>query len=140
MRLSERKLPTRPAAPGEVTAAEAEAAELFGSVRLPARPERAVGVGGTFTALAAIALDLGAHESTHGTCLSVGQLDALVTRLAAMTVAETAGLPSLDPDRAPVLLGGAVVAAAAVRAAGLGEIEISEADLLDGIALGLASE
>ncbi len=57
-----------------------------------------------------------------------------------MSLQEIAGLPSLDPARAPVLLGGAVASAEALRRSGRPEVVVSEADLLDGIARRLAAE
>jgi exopolyphosphatase/guanosine-5'-triphosphate,3'-diphosphate pyrophosphatase len=66
-------------------------------------------------------------------------LDRLVEHLSGLTVEETAAIPSLDPKRAPVLLGGAIVAREAVRVSGLEEALVSESDLLDGIVLELAT-
>ena len=90
---------------------------------------------GTYTSLAAIALDLPAYDrpAVHGSVLSVDDLGRLVERLAGMTVAETAAIPSLDPARAPVILSGAVVAEAAVRRSGRSEVVVSESDILDGM-------
>jgi exopolyphosphatase/pppGpp-phosphohydrolase len=64
-------------------------------------------------------------------------LDHLVDDLAALTLEETAALPFFDPARAPVILGGAVVAAAATRRLGLEAVTVSEYDLLDGVVAGL---
>jgi exopolyphosphatase/guanosine-5'-triphosphate,3'-diphosphate pyrophosphatase len=140
VRLTERLLPERPASPDRVTAAAAEVAEIFGLVRLPAAPARVIGVAGTFTSLAAILLGLETYDrqAVHGSILTMEDLDRLVDRLAGLTVEETAAIPSLEPKRAPVLLGGAIVAREAVRVSGLGSATVSEADLLDGIVLTLA--
>jgi len=139
-RIAERFLPQLPAAPGEVAAARRAAGEAFATAALPGVPETVVGTGGTYTALAAIVLGLEAYdpETVHGSVVPLTCLDALTERLAAMTLEETAALPSLDPARAPVLLGGAVAGAEALRRSGREEIVVSEADLLDGIARRLA--
>ena len=141
VRLTDRLLPERPAAPDRVEAVAAEVAEMFAVVRLPSMPARVIGVAGTFTSLAAIALGLTAHDRSlvHGAALSLEELDRLVEHLSGLTVEETAAIPSLDPKRAPVLLGGAIVAGEAVRVSGLQEAFVSESDLLDGIALDLAT-
>jgi len=99
-----------------------------------------VGVGGTFTALAGIALGLEAYDPrrVHRSVLSQAALDGLVGRVAGMTPEAIAFLPSLDPARASVLLGGAIVTAGALRRSGCGDVVVSEADLLDGIARRLA--
>jgi exopolyphosphatase/guanosine-5'-triphosphate,3'-diphosphate pyrophosphatase len=139
-RVTERYLPGLPADPGAVEAARRGAADAFAAVALPGVPGTVVGVGGTYTALCAIALGLPAYdpERVHGAAVGLAALDALVGRLAGLSLAETAALPSLDPARAPVLLGGAIVAAEALRRSGRAEIVVSEADLLDGIARRLA--
>jgi len=139
-RVTERFLPSAPAGPGEVAAAEEAVARAFAAVALLGAPATVVGVGGTFTALAGIALGLEAYDprQVHGSVLSQAALDDLVGRLAGMTPEAIAFLPSLDPARAPVLLGGAIVAAAALRRSGGTGVVVSEADLLDAIARRLA--
>ena len=140
VRLTERLLPDRPATAAQVAAAVAEVAAMFAAISMPIRPVRAIGVGGTFTSLAAIHLGLAEYDRSlvHGSVMTVDDLDRLVATLAGLTIPATAAIPSLEPGRAPVLLGGAVVASEAVRRCGLGRITVSESDLLDGIALALA--
>lgn len=100
-------------------------------------PKRAVGVAGTILSLAA--LDLGLQEydrdAVHGHRLSRGAVDGLVGALKRMTLEERQQLPALDPKRAPVIVGGAVILREIMRRYGLDEIEASERDLLDGVAL-----
>ena len=141
-RVTERFLPTVPCLPGELAAARRAAAEAFAGVVLPGRPSTVIGVGGTYTSQAALHLGLPEYDSArvHGTVVTQAALDALAERLAAMSLEEIAGLPSLDPARAPVLLGGAVASAEALRRSGTAEVVVSEADLLDGIARRLAAE
>jgi exopolyphosphatase/guanosine-5'-triphosphate,3'-diphosphate pyrophosphatase len=139
VRLTERALPDRPAPHRQLETARRLVGELFEELRLPKRPATVAGVAGSFTSLAAIALGLAEYDpqAVHGARLSAEQLAGLVDRLAAMTVEETAAIPSLDPARAPVLLGGAVVAEEALRRAGATQVVVSESDLLDGVASGL---
>jgi exopolyphosphatase/guanosine-5'-triphosphate,3'-diphosphate pyrophosphatase len=141
-RVAERFLPHHPCLPGELAAARRAATVAFSGVVLPGLPSTVVGVGGTFTSQAALTLGLKVYDSTrvHGTVVSQAALDALAERLATMSLEEIAGLPSLDPARAAVLLGGAVATAEALRCSGRPEIVVSEADLLDGIARRLAAE
>ncbi len=54
-------------------------------------------------------------------------------RLAGLRVDETAAIPGFNPGRAPVILGGAIVAEQAMAALGASACMISEHDLLDGI-------
>jgi exopolyphosphatase/guanosine-5'-triphosphate,3'-diphosphate pyrophosphatase len=55
-----------------------------------------------------------------------------------MSIAERRELPSLDPDRAPVIVGGAVIVREIVDYLGVDGIEASERDILDGAALAAA--
>ena len=122
VRLTDRLLAERPV-PGPVLAsARAMVTEALGGVS--AFNGSVMGVAGTWTSLAAM-------EETEK--LSRAVVTAWVERLAAMSLEETAGIPGLDPARAPVMLGGAIVAEGAMSAAGAEEVTVSHHDLLDGI-------
>ena len=140
LRLTERALPLGPPSFDEMKAADDEARRAFRQLEFEHQPAKVVGVGGTFTALAAIALDLDQYdpELVEGTELSLQRLDGLIIELAGMTLEQKAAIPSLDPARASAILGGAIVCAEATRAAGAESVTISERDILDGIALELA--
>jgi exopolyphosphatase/guanosine-5'-triphosphate,3'-diphosphate pyrophosphatase len=73
----------------------------------------------------------------HGSALARSDLVSLIEALAPMTVEQTAAIPSLDPKRAPVILGGALVAEAVMDALKIDEVTISEHDTLDGVAIRL---
>lgn len=137
VRLTERDLPDHPASDEQVAAARRQVDSIFAAVDFPAAPGTVIGVGGTFASLAAILLDLPGYDpaATQGTAFPAGLFGGLVTRLSGLTVAETAAIPSLDPGRADVLLGGAIVVERAVARSGASEVVVSEADILDGIAL-----
>jgi exopolyphosphatase/guanosine-5'-triphosphate,3'-diphosphate pyrophosphatase len=100
----------------------------------------AIGVAGTITALAALDLELAEYdpERVHGHRLSAAAVDAQLARLAALPLDERRRVPGLDPDRAPVIVAGAVVLREVLRRYGLEEIEVSEHDLLYGTALAAA--
>ncbi len=133
VRLTERVLPERPTS--RVDDALGAALDLMAEVSLPEVPATVVGVAGTFTALAAIALDLPAYDRdrVHGHVLGIDSIESLVAHLSSLTVEETAAIPSLEPARAPMLLGGAIVVLAALRTVGATEVVVSEHDLLDGL-------
>lgn len=141
VRLTERVLPDHPASPHQLAAARRHVDDLLAAaVALPAPPGTVVGVGGTFTSLAAIHLRLATYDPdrVHGTILAAADLGGLAGWLATLTMEQTAGIPSLDPARAPVLLGGAVVAERSARHVGAGSILVSEHDILDGVVLSVA--
>ncbi|HUU61530.1 MAG TPA: hypothetical protein VMX37_04025, partial [Acidimicrobiia bacterium] len=83
-RITERFLAWHPAGPEALGAAQRAVAEAFSTLELPGVPGTVIGTGGTYTALAAIALGLGAYDPdrVHGFVLSLAVLDELVGRLA----------------------------------------------------------
>jgi exopolyphosphatase / guanosine-5'-triphosphate,3'-diphosphate pyrophosphatase len=101
---------------------------------------RAIGVAGTVTTLAALDLGLDRYdrERVHGHRLSRAGARAQLERLAALPLSERREVPALEPERAPVIVAGAVILVAILDQFGLEEIEVSERDILDGIALAAA--
>jgi exopolyphosphatase/guanosine-5'-triphosphate,3'-diphosphate pyrophosphatase len=99
-----------------------------------------VGVGGTVTSLSALAQGLATYDRSrvHGSLVSRAELDELGLRLLGLPVADVALLPTMVPGRADVIGGGALIARrVASRLAP--ELTVSEADILDGLVLGLAT-
>ena len=137
VRLTERAIPTRPAPSTELEAARSVVAGLFSDVDL--ETGTLIGVAGTWTSVAAIAQGLPAYmrDRVHGHRMSRESLAATVDSLASMTLAETAAIPALDPKRAPVILGGALVGEGVMDVLGIDEVMISEHDSLDGVAMRL---
>jgi exopolyphosphatase/guanosine-5'-triphosphate,3'-diphosphate pyrophosphatase len=103
----------------------------------PLEPEDAVGVAATITTLAALDLGLEEYdrERVHGSVLSSQALAEQLDRLAAVPLAERRELRPLDPERAPVIVAGAVIAREALSFFDIDALEISERDILDGAAL-----
>ncbi len=99
-----------------------------------------IGVAGTITALAALDLGLADYdpERVHGHRLSAGAVEAQLERLAALPLDERRRVRGLDPERAPVIVAGAVILHEVLGRYGLDAIEVSEHDLLHGVALAAA--
>ena len=137
VRLTERSIPTRPAPSTELEAARALVAGLFSEVDLQAGT--LIGVAGTWTSLAAIARGLPEYSSdqVHGHRLSRDALADTIDSLASKTLEETAAIAALDPKRAPVILGGALVAEGVMDILEVDEVMVSEHDTLDGVAMEL---
>lgn len=137
--ITERILTERPATFDDIVTASHHCQGLLERVRLPAEPGTVIGVAGTWTSLAAIALDLPRYDRAlvHHSELGRHTLDQLVERLAGLTLEETAAIPALDPGRAPVILGGAVIARECTRRLAVSAVLVSEQDLLDGVLAGL---
>ncbi len=136
VRLTERTLPDRPASFEQLQRAARHAADLLAQLPAPPAVSEVIGVAGTWTSLSAIAQELPGYDraAVHHSRLSRLDVDRLVVSLAARTLDETAAIPSLDPARAPVILGGAIVARECMRRIGIDQVLISEHDLLDGLA------
>jgi exopolyphosphatase/guanosine-5'-triphosphate,3'-diphosphate pyrophosphatase len=137
VRLTERAVPSRPALPAEMRAAREAVAGLFRRVDL--KVGTLIGVAGTWTSLAAMAQDLPRYsrDRVDGYRMKRGELETLIGSLARKTVEETAAIPSLDPKRAPVILGGGLVAEGVMAALDIDEVVVSERDTLDGVAMDL---
>ena len=103
----------------------------------PAPVDLPVAVAGTATTVSAILLDRPAYdpELVHGFRFTPAQLAAVIDRLAGLPVNERREVNGLEPDRAPVIVGGLLVLAEVLDHFGIAEIETSERDILDGIAL-----
>jgi exopolyphosphatase/guanosine-5'-triphosphate,3'-diphosphate pyrophosphatase len=100
----------------------------------------AVGVAGTVTTLAALDLGLARYDRKRvdGHRLAAASARAQLERLAALPLAERREVPSLEPERAPVIVAGAVILTEILDVFGLDAIDASEHDILDGAALAAA--
>ena len=143
VRMTERFLPSDPPTPAELDACAAAIRSLLAE-RLPddvrAAARHAIGVAGTVTTLAALDLGLTSYdaERVHGHVLSADAVDEQLERLAALPLAERRLVPALEPERAPVIVAGAVIVREVLSWFGLSALEASERDLLDGAALAAA--
>jgi exopolyphosphatase/guanosine-5'-triphosphate,3'-diphosphate pyrophosphatase len=136
VRLTERFLESDPPAPPELAAAAAYVRSLLPTLETTS----AIGVAGTVTTLATLDLGLAAYdpERTHGHRISRSAVDEHVARLAGMTLEERLQIPGIEPGRAPVIVAGLVVLREIMKAYALGEIEVSERDILHGAAYAAA--
>ena len=105
------------------------------AVRTSARV--AVGVAGTATSLAAIDQELDPYDPrrVHGYVLERSEVELLLARLAQMPLDERREVRGLHPDRAPTIVAGTAIMLEVLRAFELERAEVSEHDLLHGVAL-----
>ncbi len=94
-----------------------------------------VGTAGTVTTLAALdlGLDVYAADRVQGHRLERPAIEALMERLGALTVAERAALPCLEPGRADVILAGVAIVRAALEVTGARAVLVSDWGLREGI-------
>jgi exopolyphosphatase / guanosine-5'-triphosphate,3'-diphosphate pyrophosphatase len=147
VRITERHLHSDPATPEEVSAAERFATQTLREAFAEVPVDKArtwVGVAGTVTTLSAIAQRLPAYDPgrTHLSRLSLERLRGTAEYLLASTHQQRAGNPVIHPGRVDVIAGGALIVRVLAEElhtrAGITELMVSEHDILDGIALGLA--
>ncbi|RKS68627.1 exopolyphosphatase/guanosine-5'-triphosphate,3'-diphosphate pyrophosphatase [Motilibacter peucedani] len=143
VRLTERHFAADPPTRAQVAAAreDAEAAISLAAQTVPLREARTlVGVAGSVTTVAAMALDLPGYDSRaiHRARISADDVRDVTERLLSSTAAERAALPFMHPGRVDVIGAGALLLAALVDRLAAGEVVVSEHDILDGIAWSLA--
>ena len=144
VRLTERHLHSDPPTPAELEHCATIVRELLLN-RIPAgvlhAPTAAIGNAGTITTIAALDQNLPAYDRgrVHGYFVSRQAVREQLARLAALPLAERRQVPALEPERAPVIVAGAIVCNELLDVFALDEIEASELDILDGAAL-LAAE
>ena len=94
-----------------------------------------VGLAGTITTVAAIEMGLAEYdpERIHHFRLTRAAAEDVFRTLATETLEQRRHNPGLDPDRADVIVGGAVVLVSILRAFEFDEVLVSEADILDGL-------
>ena len=74
----------------------------------------------------------------HGHTMTTDWIETRTEELSALTVSQLRDVPGMHPDRAPVIVAGAVVVTEALRQFGLAELAVSECDLMHGAALAAA--
>ena len=112
-------------------------AELRDAGQLDARM---VAVAGTATSLVSMREEMVEYDSkrVHRSTVSRADVDAMLNRLAGMTVEERKQVVGLNPDRAPVIVAGVVILQQIMELAGVDEFTVSETDILHGIIMAQA--
>jgi exopolyphosphatase / guanosine-5'-triphosphate,3'-diphosphate pyrophosphatase len=144
VRQADRHITSDPPTEAELNAVAADVRALLNAA-VPAERrsgiDRALGVAGTPTSLAAIAQELDPYDPARvqGYELTAGQRDTLFADLAAMTLEQRKGVIGLHPDRAIAILPGIVILREVMDLFDLDAIEVSEHDILRGAALYFAA-
>jgi len=144
VRMTERHLHSDPPTASEVAAARAdiEAAISLAQETVPLEVARTlVGLAGSVTTLAAMALDLPSYqpERIHHARVTAVDVRLMSERLLAMNHDARAALPYMHPGRVDVIGAGALVLAAILDRVPVTEVVVSEHDILDGIAWSLVT-
>jgi exopolyphosphatase / guanosine-5'-triphosphate,3'-diphosphate pyrophosphatase len=143
VRMTERHLHGDPPSAEEIRRAEddirAALAEVTADVPV-GEAASLVGLAGSVTTVAALALELPAYdpEAIHGSRIGIDAVRAVTADLLAATRERRAAMPVMHPGRVDVIGAGALVLRVLMDEFGMAEVVVSEHDILDGIALRLA--
>lgn len=104
---------------------------------LPERPRTLLTLAGTGTTLSAVRQQLAVYDpaKVHGSRLSGGDIADLREELAAMELADRRHVVGMDPDRADVIVAGALILETILALAGLDSAMVSEHDILYGLVI-----
>ena len=142
VRMTERPLHEDPPTAEQVAAARSDiesALAVVGEAVPIADASSLIGLAGSVTTVAALALGLGEYdpEQIHHARISAAEVRAVTASLLAMSRVERAALPVMHPGRVDVIGAGALVLDTVMHWGGFAEVVASEHDILDGIALSL---
>jgi exopolyphosphatase / guanosine-5'-triphosphate,3'-diphosphate pyrophosphatase len=140
VRMTERHLPGDPPGTAEIAAAAADidAAldEVAAAMPAAAGADTLVGLAGSVTTVAGLALRLPGYDSSliHHSRIRAQDVSEQTRRLLRQTRAQRAALGVMHPGRVDVIGGGAMVLDQVMRRFGFAEVLVSEHDILDGLA------
>jgi exopolyphosphatase/guanosine-5'-triphosphate,3'-diphosphate pyrophosphatase len=144
VRMTERHLRADPPTGAQIAAATADIDAAITSAAAVVDTTQArtlVGLAGSVTTVAGIALDLPGYDPArlHHARISAAQVHEVTTRLLAQTRTERARIPVMHPGRIDVIGAGALILDRLMIQLGLAEVLVSEHDILDGIAWSIAT-
>jgi exopolyphosphatase / guanosine-5'-triphosphate,3'-diphosphate pyrophosphatase len=145
VRMTERHLRGDPPTAREIAAATADIDAALDAVAdaVPVGEAKTlVGLAGSVTTVAAIAIGLPAYDAAqiHHARVCFADVHAVTLALLSQTRAVRAGIGVMHPGRVDVIGGGALVLDRVMDRFGFSEVLVSEHDILDGIAWSLARD
>jgi len=143
VRMTERHLHGDPPTAAQIEAASTDIDAAIAEAAAAVHADRArtlVGLAGSVTTVAGIALDLPAYdpEKIHHARITADQVHEVTRNLLSLTVAQRREIGVMHPGRADVIGAGALVLDRIMTDLGFAEVVASEHDILDGIAWSLA--
>ena len=143
VRLTERHVRSDPPGPAELEAIRDGARAAFATTphiwdEARAISSAPIGIAGTVTTLAAVALGLVPYDGArvHGHEMTKDDIERVTQRLAALPLAERRNVPGLEPKRADVIVAGGILVLAVLEALGATALRVSDR----GVRWGLAEE
>jgi exopolyphosphatase/guanosine-5'-triphosphate,3'-diphosphate pyrophosphatase len=141
VRMTERHLSSDPALVAEMAAATKDVDALLAATSVPLAEARSlIGVAGTVTTVAAVALRLNEYDRSrvHHARIPGPLLLDTTSWLMGSTRADRAAVPVIHPGRVDVIGAGALILRTVMEESGARSVVASEHDILDGIAYSLA--
>ena len=143
VRMTERHLISDPPTAAQIASATLDIDAAIDSAyqALPvAQAQSLIGLAGSVTTVAALALNLSEYDSTqiHGSRISAVAVHRVTQELLTMTRADRAQLGPMHEGRIDVIGAGALVLDRIMARTGVAEVVVSERDILDGIARALS--
>ena len=145
VRLTERFMESDPPAPEDLSAAisysDAWLDDVLMTIPQYGEAKTVVGLAGTVSTVAAVELGLATYDrdAIHHFVLTKAAAEDVFRTLVTEKRADRIHNPGLEEARADVIVGGCCALVAIYRRLGLDEILVSEADILDGLALSLVT-
>ncbi|HEY6561692.1 MAG TPA: Ppx/GppA phosphatase family protein [Polyangiaceae bacterium] len=138
VRMTERYLRSDPPSEAELAACFSEVKRILATVSAVVDVSRSrcmIGLAGTVTSIAALVLGLTGYapEKTHHSRIDRAQVEQAFARLVAVGVEQRRTL-LIQPERAEIIIGGAAVLLSILQEFAIGEVLVSESDILDGLA------
>lgn len=139
VRLTERCVTSDPPAASDLAHIQDEVLAVISPVPAVDPGSPPIGVAGTMTTLAAVARSVVPYDGarTHGLVLPVGELRALVARLAAADLQQRRNIPGMHPGRADVIVAGGCIALALLDHWHAASVRISDRGVRWGLVLEL---
>ena len=139
VRLTERALPADPPTNDELGRAAAHAAEILRVVPKPMGKTIVVGSGGTIANLAAMKMSdsdpdfMPTPDSVHASSLTLTEIEKRILCLASLPLDSRRHIAGLEPDRADVIIAGAIILAEALKRLGADTVIASSRGLRYGL-------
>ncbi|MDR1775669.1 MAG: Ppx/GppA family phosphatase [Actinomycetes bacterium] len=138
-RLTDMFLQADPPTPGQLADCRDYVCSQIDAVRdaLPRNPRELIAVAGTATSMVTVKHGIVDYRPAlvQGQVITRADMEMLVTAFATVPTAVRATIPGLEPDRAGVVLAGALILAGVLDVLGLDRFTVSDTDLLHGLVL-----
>ena len=137
VRMTERFIKSDPVKTDETVAIERYIAQMIAQKAkdMTVGDAEMVGIGGTITSLAAVALGMEEYDPDriHRSVLKRSDVNEILSRLSALDVRQRREIPGLHPGRVDIIVAGTIILKSLMEHWNFGRLTISEWDNLEGV-------